>query len=242
MLHETIGAGVGSRPGGRLRAGHGRSCLRFRASRQAGDHGHRGDVHHPIQPDRGVAAGPHHLSAARHAPGQGARDVRNLTLPVPSTATCSFQADVKVEVTGTSTFVMYSSAKAVVPGCGGGTGTRFTPGYWKNHEAATTALLPQSLGGYTVSTFADAVAVFDAMKCSDAVNCLAGHLLAAQLDVANGSSACIAGTISDANAFLTSVGYAGPASYTISASQRAQALSLEQTLDNYTNDSTSATC
>jgi hypothetical protein len=75
------------------------------------------------------------------------------------------------------------------------------------------------------------------MKCSDAVNCLAGHLLAAQLDVANGSSSCIAGTISDANAFLTSVGYAGPASYTISANQRAQALSLEQTLDNYTNDS-----
>jgi len=164
-----------------------------------------------------------------------------LTLPVPKTATCSFQADVKLEATGTSTFVLYSSAKAVVPGCGGAM-TRFTPGYWKNHEAATTALLPQSLGGYTVSTFAQAVAVFDAMKCSDAVNCLAGHLLAAQLDVANGSSTCIAGTISDANAFLTSVGYAGPASYTITASQRAQALSLEQTLDNYTNDSTSTTC
>ena len=164
-----------------------------------------------------------------------------LTLPVPQTATCSFQVDVKVEVTGTSTFVMYSSIKAVVPGCGA-SATRFTPGYWKNHEAATTALLPQSLGGYTVSTFADAQAVFDAMKCSDAVNCLAGHLLAAQLDVANGSSTCIAGTISDANAFLTSVGYAGPGSYTITASQRAQAISLEQTLDSYTNDSTSTSC
>jgi hypothetical protein len=166
-----------------------------------------------------------------------------LTLPVPKTATCSFQADVKVEVTGTSTFVMYSSAKAVVPGCGpAGSGQRFTPGFWKNHQNATTALLPQTLGGFTVSTFAQAVAVFDAMKCSDAVNCLAGHLLAAQLDVANGSSTCIAGTISDANAFLTSVGYAGPASYSISSSQRAQAISLEQTLDNYTNDSTSTTC
>ena len=164
-----------------------------------------------------------------------------LTLPVPQTATCSFQVDVKVEVTGTSTFVMYSSIKAVVPGCGA-SGTRFTPGYWKTHEAATTALLPQSLGGYTVSTFADAQAVFDAMMCSDAVNCLAGHLLAAQLDVANGSSTCIAGTISDANAFLTSVGYAGPGSYTITASQRAQAISLEQTLDSYTNDSTSTSC
>jgi hypothetical protein len=164
-----------------------------------------------------------------------------LTLPVPHTATCSFQVDVKVEVTGTSTFVMYSSIKAVLPECGGSM-PRFTPGYWKNHEAATTALLPQSLGGYTVSTFADAVAVFDAMKCSDAVNCLAGHLLAAQLDVANGSSTCIAGTISDANAFLTSVGYAGPGSYTITSAQRAQAISLEQTLDSYTNDSTGTTC
>ena len=147
-----------------------------------------------------------------------------LTLPVPQTATCSFQVDVKVEVTGTSTFVMYSSMKGLaVPGCGA-SATRFTPGYWKTHEAATTALLPESLGGYTVSTFADAQAVFDAMMCSDAVNCLAGHLLAAQLDVANGSSTCIAGTISDANAFLTSVGYAGPGSYTITASQRAQAM------------------
>jgi hypothetical protein len=164
-----------------------------------------------------------------------------LTLPVPHTATCSFQADVKVEVTGTSTFVMYSSTKAVVPGCGQ-SGTRFTPGYWKNHETATTALLPQSLGGYTVSTFAQAVAVFDAMNCSDAVNCLAGHLLAAQLDVANGSSTCIAGTLSQANTFLAGVPYAGPGTYTISATLAAQAKSLAQTLDNYTNDSNSTTC
>jgi hypothetical protein len=164
-----------------------------------------------------------------------------LTLPVPHTATCSFQVDVKVEVTGTSTFVLYSSIKAVVPGCGG-SATRFTPGYWKNHEAATTALLPQSLGGYTVSTFDQATAIFDAMNCSDAVNCLAGHLLAAQLDVANGSSTCISGVIFQANQLLTKVGYAGPASYTISAARRAQALSLEQELDNYTNDSTSTTC
>jgi hypothetical protein len=166
-----------------------------------------------------------------------------LTLPVPQTDNCSFQADVRVQIGGVGSFIRYSSAKAVVPGCGqSGTGQRFTPGYWKNHQAATTALLPQSLGSYTVSTFTQATAIFDAMMCSDAVNCLAGHLLAAQLDVANGSSTCIAGTISDANAFLTSVGYAGPGSYTITASQRAQAISLEQTLDSYTNDSTSTSC
>jgi hypothetical protein len=162
---------------------------------------------------------------------------------VPQTDNCSFQADVVVEVAGVGHFVRYSSAKATVPGCGqSGTGQRFTPGYWKNHQAATTALLPQMLGGYTVSTFDQAKAVFDAMKCKDAVNCLAGHLLAAQLDVANGSSTCIAGVIFQANRLLTNMGYAGPASYTVGAKVRAKAINLEQELDNYTNDSTGTSC
>jgi len=166
-----------------------------------------------------------------------------LTLPVPQTDNCSFQADVGVQVGGVGPFVRYDSIKAVVPGCGqSGTGQRFTPGFWKNHQAATSALLPQMLGGYTVSTFDQAKAIFDAMKCSDAVNCLAGHLLAAQLDVANGSSICIVGVIFQANKFLTNVGYAGPGSYTITAAQRAHAISLQQALDNYTNDSTSTSC
>ena len=166
-----------------------------------------------------------------------------LTLPVPQTPTCDFQVDVKVQAGGVGPFVMYSSLKAVVPGCGqSGSGERFTPGYWKNHETATTALLPQSLGGYTVSTFAEAQAVFNAMNCSDAVDCLAGHLLAAQLDVANGSSICITGTIFQANVLLTKLSYAGPGSYTITAGQRANALALEVALDNYTDDSTSTSC
>lgn len=165
-----------------------------------------------------------------------------LTLSIPQVPMCQVQADASVKATGTSKFVFYSGTRKVVPGCGQGTGQRFTPGYWKNHEAATAGLLPQSLGGYTVSTFAEAQAIFDAMKCKDAVDCLAGHLLAAELDVANGSSTCIASVITQANDFLTSVSYAGPQSYTISSSQRSQALSLEQTLDNYTNDSTSSSC
>lgn len=166
-----------------------------------------------------------------------------LTLPVPQTATCDFQVDVKVQKGGVGEFHFYSGVVAVVPGCGqSGTGQRFTPGYWKNHQAATTALLPQMLGGYTVATFAQATAIFDAMKCSDAINCLAGHLLAAQLDVANGSSICITGVIFQADNLLTTVGYAGPGSYPVSASVRARALNLEQALDNYTNDSTSTSC
>jgi hypothetical protein len=162
---------------------------------------------------------------------------------VPQTDTCSFQVDVGVKVAGSGRFVRYDSIKAVVPGCGqSGTGQRFTPGFWKNHPAVTAALLPQNLGGYTVSTFDQAKAIFDAMSCKDAVNCLAGHLLAAQLDVANGSSICISAVIFHANRFLEAVGYAGPGSYTITAAQRAKAISLEQALDNYTNDSTSTSC
>jgi hypothetical protein len=162
---------------------------------------------------------------------------------VPQTPACDFQADVRVQIGGVGRFVFWSGEVAIVPGCGqSGTGQRFTPGYWKNHESATTALLPQSLGSYTVSTFAQAQAIFDAMKCSDAVNCLAGHLLAAQLDVAGGSSICITGVIFQANQFLMKVGYAGPGSYTISAGQRTRAISLAQELDNYTNDSTSTSC
>src|SRR5205823_6595506 len=67
---------------------------------------------------------------------------------------------------------------------------RNTIGYWKNHQSQTTALLPQKLGNYNVATFAQATAVFNATNCSsttpqDAIGCLAGQLLAAELNLAN---------------------------------------------------------
>lgn len=121
-----------------------------------------------------------------------------------------------------------------------------TPGYWKNHEAATTALLPQTLGSFTVSDFATARAVFDAMSCcnssnstEEAVGCLAGHLLAAKLNVAMGANACIAPTIAAADALLTSIGYTGPTgTYTLTADQRATTIGLKDTLDAYNNAGT----
>src|SRR6059058_2955448 len=62
---------------------------------------------------------------------------------------------------------------------------RNTIGYWKNHQSQVTALLPQKLGNYTVATFAQATAVFNATNCSSssaqaAIGCLAGQLLAAE--------------------------------------------------------------
>lgn len=129
-----------------------------------------------------------------------------------------------------------------VLGCGGTGAPRLTPGYWKNHAAATTALLPVKLGNFTVSTFTEAQAIFDAMKCNAPANCLAGHLLAAELDVASGSATCIQPVIADANSLLASIGYAGVGSYSLTSAQSTQALNDEALLDSYTNDSTSLTC
>jgi hypothetical protein len=77
-----------------------------------------------------------------------------LTLPVPKTATCSFQADVKVQAGGVGSFVLYSSAKAVVPGCGTpcppGTKANFRWHYSANGSAGSwsgtkSAVCPASL-------------------------------------------------------------------------------------------------
>src|ERR687887_2339186 len=73
---------------------------------------------------------------------------------------------------------------------------RLTIRYWKNHQSQLTALLPQKLGNYNVAIFAQATAVFNATNCSsskpqDAIGCLAGQLLAAELNIANFASPCI---------------------------------------------------
>lgn len=77
-----------------------------------------------------------------------------LTLPVPQTSTCSFQADVKVQIGGVGSFVRYSSAKAVVPGCGvpcpQGTKANFRWHYNANGSAGSwsgtqSAVCPTSL-------------------------------------------------------------------------------------------------
>ena len=134
-----------------------------------------------------------------------------------------------------------------------------TIGYWKTHIRQcgahektgtggcnnngpfTVQYLPQMLGSYTVSIGAAALAVFNANNCSSttdqgAVGCLAAQLLAAELNVANGSDTCINSTIADANAFLVSIGYVGPTgTYTLTSAQRTQAISLKTALDTYNN-------
>jgi hypothetical protein len=135
---------------------------------------------------------------------------------------------------------------------------RLTIGYWKNHQQQATALLPQKLGNYTVSTFAQATAVFNATNCSssssqDAVGCLAGQLLAAELNLANFASPCIQPTVNKATSFLksgtvtvggttaTGINYVGPSgTYTLTANQRTVATKLASALDGYNNNKSCA--
>ena len=132
---------------------------------------------------------------------------------------------------------------------------RLTIGYWKTHQAQATALLPQKLGNYNVATFAQATAVFNAANCSistsqNAIACLAGQLLAAELNLANFASPCILPTVNKANSFLkggtvtvsgktaAGVNYTGPGgTYNLNATQRAIAVALSNALNDYNNNS-----
>jgi hypothetical protein len=103
-----------------------------------------------------------------------------------------------------------------------------------------------------VATITDAAKVFKSMNCSsskpnDAIGCLAGHLLATKLNLANGSLACpgILQAVADADAFLKGqtvngvpgINYVGPSgSYTLTAAQRNLAVSLKTALDRYNNN------
>jgi hypothetical protein len=114
---------------------------------------------------------------------------------------------------------------------------QLTPGFWKNHPNATGPLLPLPLGNYTVTTFAQAQAVLSSISCgTTGIGCLAGQLLATELNVANGGSTCIAPVIAQANALLVTIGYNGPGTGSVTSAQAAQAKSLASQLAAYSSD------
>jgi hypothetical protein len=128
-----------------------------------------------------------------------------------------------------------------------------TPGYWKTHltkgSPNTAQYLPQTIGTISVSSTSIASAIFSAMNCSstsaqNAIGCLAGHLLATELKLANHSNTCIAPTVATANAWLSGttedgvvgITYEGPTvSYSLTAAQRGEAIGLKNALDTYNN-------
>jgi hypothetical protein len=115
----------------------------------------------------------------------------------------------------------------------------------------TIQYLPQSLGNFQVTNITTASLVFQAMNCSstkdqDAIGCLTGHLLAAKLNLANGSAplACILQAVADADAFLKGqtvngvpgITYIGPSGkYTLTAAQRTFVVNLKTVFDKYNN-------
>jgi len=117
-----------------------------------------------------------------------------------------------------------------------------TPGFWKTHSNATQPLLDKGifLGTYQVVTFADAKTILSGMGCGSVgpLNCMAGMLLAAELNLANGGSTCIVtnGVIAQANALLTSYNYQGFKSYSISKADAALAMQLHDELSAYNID------
>ena len=152
----------------------------------------------------------------------------------------------------------YAGAKHVQGSPPPGFHSRLTPGYWKNHmtdgNPKTIDFLPQCLGApcpngpYVVDTTTKATAVFAAMNCGssssqNAIGCLAGHLLAAKLNLANGSNPCnaIVAAVAAADTLLKNppppLPYIGPmGNYSsLDATRRSQAISVKNTLDSYNN-------
>src|SRR5262249_32139485 len=122
-------------------------------------------------------------------------------------------------------------------------GANFTPGFWKNHPKATNPFLPITLGNYNVTTFANAVIILSGMGCGNfgALNCMAGMLLAAKLNLADGGGTCIIPTIAAADALLIANGYTGVTagqlgSYTLTPADQALAMSLHDKLSAYNVD------
>ena len=65
---------------------------------------------------------------------------------------------------------------------------------------------------------------------------MAGMLLAAELNLAQGGSTCIQSVVNDANALLVKYSYTGFATYTLTASDRTLAMTLHDELSAYNID------
>jgi hypothetical protein len=163
------------------------------------------------------------------------------TIAAPAGSCSDFTVDNTATLTDNATGSVLGTSGAGVSVHVANCTSPLTPGYWKNHMKAS--YLPLLLGNFSVSTTTIAANVFSGMNCSasqpqGAVGCLTGHELAAKLNLENHATECpaIDSAISSADAFLIAVGYVGPTgTYTLSATDRAQAVSLAGTLDSYNN-------
>lgn len=184
------------------------------------------------------------LTAVDGAPFTSATYQYARTIPAPGVPGCKSYTN-----TATIDTVPPQSSTKTVTVCNTST-PPLTPGYWKNHltydskhpnDPYTKKFLPLSLNGYVVDTTTKATAVFNGMNCAfssdqGSVGCLAGHLLATKLNVANGADVVIQPTVDQGDAFLTSISYVGPSGkYSLTATQRTYVIGLVKTLDKFNN-------
>ena len=170
----------------------------------------------------------------------GDETVSTGTITAPAAGTYYFTV-------GTATVTSNNLSTTLTSPCGAATesvrltapGKTLTPGYWKTHLAYTgghptapytAEYLPKSLGTYVVDTTAKAFAVLQDLACkTTGINCLAGQLLAAELNIAAFGPATpgITAIVAQANALLTTAGYHGPAAYPTTWAATAKHLATE---------------
>jgi hypothetical protein len=134
-------------------------------------------------------------------------------------------------------------------------GETFTIGYWKTHSCMAPGKQADELSKYLPQTIGKLTLTADLEGCKNAVKILsklnlngvkkssdplfnyAAQLLAAQLNISSGASgACIATTITDANALLVSKNWNGVSySPALTAAQKAKATSYNTALDHFNN-------
>jgi hypothetical protein len=117
-------------------------------------------------------------------------------------------------------------------------------GTW-NGTDCTGGYLSGGVHQYAVKTTANATSVFNAMNCSNtgsnsaqnqnADGCLAGHLLAAKLNLADGANTCIASQVTAADALLSGDLYVGPTGNYTTITNRAALILVKNALDKYNN-------
>lgn len=158
-------------------------------------------------------------------------DARSFAVTVPAGATSlSVQALSGGAVQPPASFAWVVGTLSVPPARSGpGTGT---PGYWKNHPEAWPV---SSLAlGATTYTKAQLLDILGQAKSRDMTYALASQLIAAKLNVANGTAAgCITATITAADAWLA----AHPVGSGVTADSAAWKTGepLKSTLDAYNN-------
>jgi hypothetical protein len=171
-----------------------------------------------------------------------------ITLNPPATQAYSFQAHYTADPSSPYPSKDAGCEPFTVTFTPTGTGN-FTPGYWKNHETATTKLLSLTLGNYTVDTFAKAKAILSGMGCGSVgvENCMAGMLLATELNLAQGGAKlpCALTAVSNANALLVKYHYNGAGSTpspALTSADAATMMTLHDQLSNYSQDGVPTSC